>query len=145
MNVPFKRFLNMTTQPKIDEAIGIAESLLVYNSKMLVEISKKNDFKYESGSGLEVSLSLYASRPLVQVFTYKPKWIFSKAIGYSDGVAVYVNIRKLPSMSVGDVASNLLHEYAHHAGFGHGNNYKTKEKTLYSVPYFISENIQKWI
>jgi urease accessory protein UreE len=139
------RFYNMTTQQKISDAIVIAEKLLEYNSAMLIEISKKDDFKYNSGKGVEVALALHAERSLVKVFTYKPKWVFSKAIGYSDGKAIYVNLRKLPEMSVIDVASNLLHEMAHHAGFNHSNNYKTQDKVLYSVPYYLSENISKWM
>jgi hypothetical protein len=140
-----KRFDNTTAQQKISDAILIAESLLTYNSKMLIEISKKDDFKYSSGKGVEVALALYAERSLVKVFTYKPKWVFSKAIGYSDGKAIYVNIRKLPERSVVDVAANLLHEYAHHCGFGHDNNFKTQEKVLFSVPYYLSENIENWL
>lgn len=57
-----KRFYKMTTQQKISDAILIAEKLLEYNSKMLIEISKKDDFKYESGKGVEVALALYAER-----------------------------------------------------------------------------------
>ena len=139
------RFSNMTTQQKISDAIKIAEKLLEYNSKMLIEISKKDDFEFNSGKGVEVALALHAERSLVKVFTYKPKLPWSKAIGYSDGKAIYVNIRKLPDMSVVDVASNLIHEYAHYCGFSHGNNYKTQDKVLYSVPYYLSENIKNWL
>lgn len=140
-----KRFQNQTNQSKISDAIVIAESLLVYNSKMLVDVSKKNDFKFESGKGVEVSLALYASQSIVNVYTYKPFNRWTSAIGYSDGKDIFVNIRKLPERSVLDVAANLLHEFAHHAGFKHGNNFKTQEKVDFSVPYYLSENILKWI
>lgn len=139
------RFSNMTTQQKISDAIKIAESLLAYNSKMLIEISKKDDFKYNSGKGVEVALELHTERSLVKVFTYKSKLPWSKAIGYSDGKAIYVNIRKLPEMSVVDVASNLCHEYAHYCGFSHGNNFPSEEKNRSSVPYFISNGVSRWI
>ena len=140
-----KRFQNQTNQQKISDAIKIAESLLAHYSKMLIEISNKNDFKYNSGKGVEVALALHAERSLVKVFTYKSKLPWSKSIGYSDGKAIYVNIRKLPEMSVVDVAANLLHEYSHAAGFHHSSNYKTAEKCKYSVPYYISENIKRWL
>jgi hypothetical protein len=140
-----KRFENRTNQSKINAAIEIAEKLLNIDSKMLGEIAFKNDFKYNSGVGFVVANALIKERPLIPVFTYKSFNPWSAAIGYFDGKAIYVNIRKLPSMDAIDVAKNLCHEYSHYCGFGHGNNYKTKEKTLYSVPYFISENLQKWI
>jgi hypothetical protein len=140
-----KRFINMTFHATIDEAIKIAESLLSYNSKMLLEISKKNDFKYDSGNGVEVALSLHTERAPVSVFTYKTFNPWSSVIGYSDAKSIFINVRKLPSMGVVDVASNLLHEYSHHAGFSHGSNYKTQDKELYSVPYYLSENILKWL
>lgn len=140
-----KRFQNMTTSTKIDAAIEIAERLLSVGSKMLTEISTKNDFKYNSGTGLDIAVDLRITREPVKVFTYKSFNPWSAAIGYFDGKAIHINIRKLPNMDAIDVARNLCHEYSHYCGFGHGNNYKTKEKTLYSVPYFISENLQKWI
>lgn len=140
-----KRFYNMTTQQKISDAILIAEKLLGYNSKMLIEISKKDDFKYNSGKGVEVALTLHSERSLVKVYTYKPFNPWTSAIGYSDGKAIYVNIRKLPNMSVIDVASNLTHEYSHYCGFSHSSNYKTQDKVLFSVPYYLSENIRRWL
>lgn len=140
-----KRFTNMTTQQKISDAILIAEKLLEYNSKMLIEISKKNDFKYNSGKGVEVALALHSERSLVKVYTYKPFNPWTSAIGYSDGKNVYVNVRKLPGLSLVDLVGNICHEYCHVSGFAHGSNYKTKEKCLFSVPYFVSENISKWI
>jgi len=139
------RFYNMTTQQKISDAIKIAEGLLAYNSKMLIEISKKDDFKFNSGKGSEVALALHTERSLVKVFTYKPFYRWSAAIGYFDGESIHVNIRKLPAMDAVDVASNLLHEYSHMAGFSHGNNYPSEYKNNFSVPYFISSNFLKWI
>jgi hypothetical protein len=135
----------MTTQAKISEAILIAEKLLDVNSPMMNEIRLKNDFKYNSGKGVDIFLNLLKERPLVKVFTYKPWYAYSKAIGYSDGVSIHINIRKLPSMDVLDVVGNLVHEYCHVASYNHANNYKTEEKVKFSVPYFCSENIKRWI
>jgi hypothetical protein len=140
-----KRFQNLTNQQKISDAILIAENLLSFKSNMMTEIKLKNDFKYGSGTGENVFQELYKDHPIVNIYTYRSFNPWSAAIGYSDGKAIYTNVRKLPSMSVVDVVGNILHEYAHYCGFSHGNNYKTEEKCLYSVPYYLSENIEKWI
>ena len=139
------RFENMTTQSKISAAIEIADRLLNTNSKMLEEIAFKNDFKYNSGLGVKVANALYGVRPAIKVFTYKPFYRWSAAIGYFDGESIHVNIRKLPDMSVVDVAANLLHEYAHYCGFSHGNNFPSEEKNRSSVPYFISNGVSRWL
>jgi hypothetical protein len=138
-----KRFTNTTTQAKIYEAVLIAEKLLDASSPMMYEIRLKNDFKYDSGKGADIFLNLLKERPLIKVFTYKPWNRFSKAIGYSDGVSIHINIRKLPSMDVLDVVGNLVHEMCHVAGYSHGNNFKTEEKCISSVPYWCSTWIEK--
>ena len=139
------RFKNCTLDPKIAEAIKTAELLLTDISPMINDIRYKNDFKFNSGSGAQVAANLLLMQAPVKVFTYKPFNPWSSAIGYFDGESIHVNLRRLPSMSKVDVTANLLHEYAHYCGLTHGNNYKTQEKCLYSVPYYISENISSWI
>lgn len=141
------KFDNRSNDPKIKEAILKATELLWnISSPMIESISKKNDWKYNSGTGEEIAvkLALLFCKPL-PVFTYRPKNPFTRAVGYYDGKAMHINIKKLAYMEHKDIVANLLHEYAHHCGYGHGNNYKTQEKCLYSVPYFISENVGKWL
>jgi hypothetical protein len=140
-----KRFDNKTLNKEIDAAINIAESLLLHNSKMMVDILSKDDFKYNSGLGIEVHGKIINCKKVAPVFLYKPFNIFSKAVGYSNGKEVYLNSRKLQYFKPEDVIGLLIHEYSHIAGMGHGNNYKTQEKCLYSVPYYLSENIGKWL
>lgn len=139
------RFDNRTIDAKIDIACFEASKLLTAMSKMMLEIEDKNDFKYESGKGQEVYKNLLITRQPIKVFTYRPFNPWTSAIGYFDGESIHINIRKLPLMSIVDITANLLHEYAHYCGYSHGNNYKTKEKCLYSVPYWISENIGRWL
>ena len=139
------RFKNNTLNKEISLAIKIAESLLNPNSPMIKELLKKDDFKFNSGSGSEVVLRLLAQREVINVFTYRSKLPWSKALGYFDGKAIYINVRKLPGLDLIELASLILHEYAHYCGMNHGNNFKTQEKALFSVPYFISENVHRWI
>jgi hypothetical protein len=140
-----KRFKNQTIEGKITEAISIAESLLEPTSLMIKEISQKTDFRFNSGSGSDVVMRLVYPKELIPIFTYRPFNIFTRAVGYFDGQAIHVNIRKLPVMSVIEVAANCLHEYSHYCGFIHGSNWYSEEKGRYSVPYFISNNIKRWL
>ena len=140
-----KRFENKTLDKNINAVIIKANELLVNNSPMMLEILHKNDFKYESGSGEEVFEKILNCKKVAPIFFYKPKNPFTRAMGYSDGKAIYLNSRKFKDFSFNDLVGLLCHEYLHMVGFSHGNNYKTEEKCLYSVNYFVSENIGKWI
>lgn len=139
------RFQNNVIDKNVTQAIIAAENLFSPLSPMMQAIQKKNDFKFNSGSGEEIFQKIMNHRQSLPVFTYRPKWRFSKAIGYYDGRAMHINLYKLPGMSHADIVANLCHEKLHHIGFSHGNNWKTEEKCLFSVPYFASENITKWL
>jgi hypothetical protein len=138
------RFKNLTYKGAVDAAIADATRLLKFDSKMLNDIFNKRDFKYDSGPSHLIANSLELIREPIDIYTYRP-WYPSRAIGYFDGEAIHLNLRKLPALTHVDLVGNLLHEYAHYCGFHHGNNYKTEEKCLYSVPYFISENVGQWL
>lgn len=140
-----KRFYCNVIDSKINEACKIAEKLLTPNSNMLLDLLAKNDWKYNSGSGEEVYQKIVNCKRTASVFTYKSKWPWSAALAYSDGLNIYFNTRKLGVMDVQDIVATLCHEYAHVAGFSHGNNYPSDDKNKFSVPYHISSNIGKWL
>lgn len=138
------RFRNCVIDKDIAKAIIEANALLSEKSPMIEQIKLKNDFKYNSGTGEEVAKKLLEKTEPVSVFIYRPWNKWTSALGYFDGKSIYVNVRKLP-MNHFDLVGLLLHEYSHYAGFNHANNYKTNEKVMFSVPYFISENVRDWI
>lgn len=141
------RFFNMTASKEVNDAVKLAGMQLLPYTKLFEAVSNKDDWKYDNiqnGSQVSWSLCVTERKPL-PVFTYKPFNPFTKAVGYFDGKAIHINSRKLPFMTTVEIASNLIHEYAHYCGFTHGSNYKTKEKCLYSVPYFLSENLSRWL
>lgn len=140
-----KRFIDKTNTVAVTSAIYYAERLLTAGSPMMLELEAKNDWKYNSGTGKEVVEKLLWCTKVPEVRLYKPWNHWSKVIGYTDGKNIYINARKLPSMSYQDVVGNLCHEFSHLAGLSHGNNYKTEDKVRFSVPYFISENISRWL
>lgn len=144
------RFNNKTNNSDIATAITLAEKLLSEDSKMMQEIRHKNDFKFNSGSGEEVFNTLKTPPPWpIPIYTYRPKNPFTKAIAYRDSFGIHFNVYKIKKLETVSMTGTLLHELSHDEGFNHGTgwfaNYKTKEKCLYSVPYFISENISKWL
>lgn len=139
------RFLNLSGKKEIELACTVATGLLHPSSSMMKDLIQKNDWKYNSGSGADVVSKLVAPRPAIEVYTYRPKNPWTSALGYFDGKAIHVNIRKLPYLSAIELIGLKLHEYSHYCGLTHGNNYKTQEKCLHSVPYFISENVSRWL
>lgn len=139
------RFINETGRFEIDRAILKAETLLDPASPLLLALSRKSDWRFNTGSGFGVWSAFHSCDKIIPVRTYRPWNPWTKAIGYFDGKAIYINAKKLPKMTHMDLVANLCHEYAHAAGFSHGDNYKTEEKCRYSVPYFISETIERWI
>lgn len=139
-----KRFQNSTVGvPKLIEAIRLAEDDLVEHSDLMLLVADKKDWRYNAGTGAKVWLQLTQERPLVSVYVKKgnPK---SAAIGsYSDGVITLYE-HYVERATLEELRASLRHEYAHYAGFNHfsswgTSNYKTKDKCLYSVPYWLSE------
>jgi hypothetical protein len=143
MRHPLARFINMTHDKDVALAITHAELLLTEYSDMIFDVSQKNDFKYDSGLGMHVAQVLLLKRDIIPVFHYKPMNPFSRVIGYFQDGKQYINKRK--KLSHPALVGNLIHEYSHYCGFKHGNNTRTAEKCLYSVPYYLSDNIEKWM
>lgn len=139
------KFKNCIVGYGIDKAIKIAESLFHPDSKMMTIIKYKDDFKYNSGKGIEIYNKIVSQNVELPVFTYKPKWPWSKAVGYYDGKSVYINQYVIQNLSQNEIVALLCHEAMHAHQFTHGNNYKTRDKVLHSVPYFVSENIEEFL
>jgi predicted metallopeptidase len=138
------KFDNRTTNLDLNGLIYKASALLEMDSVMMADIRCKNDWKFESGSGLEVSLKIYKCDKVAPIFFYKPKWRFSKAMGYSDGKAIHLNSYKFDSFSDADIIGLLCHEWLHFL-FSHGSNYPSELKNKHSVNYFVSSNISRWL
>lgn len=138
------RYHNMTTDDSVKRALLQATLLLNDGSVMMQDLVKKADWKYGVLGPGDVYRKLFVEEHTpVAVRYYKPWNPFTKAVGYYQNNVLNINSRvKWDHTSL---VGLMLHEYAHHAGFHHGNNYKTQDKCLYSVPYYLSENAGKWI
>lgn len=139
------RFQNKTLSSKVSDAISICTFLLSPKSKMITDLSYKTDWKYNTPEN--VVDELLKVRPRVDVYFYKSLNPFTRAVGYYQSGKIHLNTRKVSSESfeMSDLVGLLLHEYAHYCGFTHGNNYKTQDKVMHSVPYYLSENIKNWL
>jgi hypothetical protein len=138
------RFLNCVLGKNVAHAIKQVESMLEPGSTMVKHLQSKNDWRFKSGTSGEVISRLLEDREPISVFTYRPWNPFSKAIGYFDGKSIYLNVRIVDNFDFNLVCGLLLHEFSHYCGFTHGNNFKTNEKMLYSVPYYLSTNVEKF-
>lgn len=141
------RFRNMTLEARISYAIFTAEKLLDPTSELIKAVWHKDDWQYDTvANGYLVSLRLVKVREPIQVFFYTPWNPFTRAIGYFNGEnEIHLNKLRFPKLTQNELIGLLLHEYSHYCGFTHGNNYKTEDKCLYSVPYYLSENVTKWM
>ena len=139
------RFKNCIISNEVNHAIKQVEKLLTVESSMIKELQSKNDWRFNSGTSGEVIVKLLEQREPISIFTYRPWNPFTKAVGYFDGKAIHISVKALESFDFEKLCGLLLHEYAHYCGFNHANNFKNEEKCKYSVPYFLSSNITKWI
>jgi hypothetical protein len=147
-------FINKTGSPKIDLAIKFVTEMLVEEFEdrtsfinFYQNIKVKKDFTFTKDEGTKVAEVLKAEANQafqtddIEVRPYRTKWPWSSVIGYSDGENVYINMRKINSLSISDYVGNLVHEFCHHAGYGHGDNNisRNTERKLKSVPYYCGE------
>ena len=141
-------FRNCVISKEVPRAINDATSLLFAYSPMIRELKElKNHFKYDTPENfVEMLLS---TKKIINVYTYRPKNPWSKVIGYYSEGKIHLNLKKLPTMDHYELVGFLLHEYAHYSGLNHGTgftrNYVTDDKLIYSVPYYLSQNVKRWI
>jgi hypothetical protein len=146
------KIINCSLIPDLTLAAEKACALLKPDSKMIAELGMKDDWEYNSGVGVYVGVKM-AQKPdePLRLLSYRPKNPLSNTIGYRRAGTdmAFINLYRLKTLSFKDLVAWTLHEYSHYRGFLHGTgwfaNYKTKHKCQYSVPYYISENIGRWL
>lgn len=148
------RFINNTNIELISNAAKKADALLDPFSGLVNDLRLKNDWKYDSGAGIRVALAMSSPAIKLNIFTYRPMNPFTSSVAHCDWNGIHFNIYKVNKLSEAFAVGILLHEAAHDRGFHHIDpgwwgkrraNYQTEEKNLYSVPYYLSENVSKWL
>jgi hypothetical protein len=134
------KLLNCTNHMAINIAVAIANGELKSSSPLMVAISKKHDWKYVEWptSGFDVVNQLLSGPKQVNVFLYRPLNPWSSARAKFQNGAIHLNVHYVnkKTTTIQKLIGSLVHEYCHAAGFGHGNNYRTKNKERYSVPFW---------
>jgi hypothetical protein len=124
--------------PEKLEALKLLRELkpFTYTTQSCIEVANKvEDFIL---NGYTVLLGQKIFYGVINIKGYKTFNPWSSVIGYSDprNNTIYVNLRKINSLSVEEYAGHILHECCHKIDYGHGNNYPSKKKN-FSVPYFL--------
>lgn len=136
-------------------AILDADEILMPYSPMIAEVALKKDWQYDvlSGEYVAVTLTQMPKTP-VSVEIYYPRYKFSAQTCAWDGKRIGINGYWLQSADHLELVGGIAHEWCHKQGFHHIDkgwwgarraNFWTKNKSLYSVPYYISDNIGRWI
>lgn len=149
-----KRFENDTKLKSVDDAIFKVTSILQRDSAFRNYVETKNDWQYNSGNGKEVWIKLfYQNKPII-IELYTPKIKSTNAIANFNGEAIQLNSYVAPLALINSLCGSIIHEYSHAQGFHHQDkgiwgyvrrNYWTKNKSDFSVPYHLSDNIGKWL
>lgn len=144
------RFSNETGFLKVSMAAAVVSELLTEKSPLIQEVKFKK-FKYGSGTGYSVAENLLSLSGLVDIKLYYPRYKNSNAIGHFSEGNIFLNAYRAEGLMMNDLIGFILHELAHKLGYHHKswiwflNNRKTKDKCEFSVPYFLSENVERWV
>lgn len=143
------KFKQNAISEKLKFCIKLADEKLSPGSKMMNYISIKNDWKYDSGSGEDVVKALLKPKAPICVYVVKPKRK-TKAVAYYQNGDIYLYSTYLETAPLESIVATLVHEYSHYCGFHHNSrfwtsNFKTQHKVDFSVPYHLSDGIEKGI
>lgn len=147
-------FINKTNHEIVKLSVDKCNEL-IKDPKFLASIIRKDSF-YMSNATAETiaflikqfSNGIYGS---IEVYTYYPKWRWSKALGYfnpNKPSHIYLNAYKL-NRSLASVCASLTHEMVHYLdhksdfSFGHGNNNPNGKSN--TAPYWIDNLTEKMI
>lgn len=148
------RFINNISDKRIVKAINDAERLLEYDSLMLDYVRSKNDWRYDITSGEDAADILNLVESPAPVMIYYPNYKNSKQTAAWNGERIGINGYWFTNAKHSSLVGALIHEYCHKKNFHHQDkgllgyvrrNYWTKEKSLYSLPYHLSDNIVRWL
>lgn len=136
-------------------AIDEVNRLLEPSSKMILYAADKQDWKYDIRSGVELAFALVQmpKRP-IPIEMYYPKYKGSAQTAAWDGTRIGLSAYYLQRATEKDLIASIVHEWCHAVGLHHQDkgwygriraNYWSLNKSKYSAPYHLSDNIGLWI
>lgn len=148
------RFINNIADKRIVQAVKDAERLLESSSHMIEYIRNKNDWKYDITSGEEAARLLTMPTTPAPVLIYYPNYKNSAQTTAWNGERIGINGYWFSGAYYPHLVGGLIHEWCHKMKFHHQDkgilgyirrNYPSLEKSKYSLPYHLSDNIEKWL
>lgn len=149
------RFVNHTSFELVDDAINKVDELLAHGSKLhTLMLNRQEAFQYglHKKSLEQVFNLLLTTNNRVEIHLYIPTKKTSE-IGGWDGKKIRLNVHYITQciedgeQGLMNLVGTILHEWSHACGMNHGTgwfrNFRTKHKSRYSVPYYISDNTRE--
>lgn len=144
-----------TAKVAVETALAEVNRLLMPKSPMIAYVAQKSDWRFDIESGIKAAFTLVQ----VPSNTVPVEIIFPKNRGTAmtmnwSGSAIQINGYWIVNASHSAIVGGVIHEWCHALGFHHQEkgmlgyirrNYWNKNKSLYSLPYHLSDNIKKWV
>lgn len=138
---------------KVQLAIATADRLLDHGSEMLMYTRGKTDWQYDVDfRTVAIKLATMPKKP-IPIELYYPNKNSAQTASW-DGKTISISAYYHMRAENLDMVGSLVHEWCHAVGFHHQDkgwwgsvrrNYWSLNKSKYSVPYHLSDNIGLWI
>lgn len=134
----------LTSSKSWMNGLGDVAECVKNNDAFLKEVGSFKKYDLTTKTPSQVEQMVRSSSLSIELTTYTPWNMFSKAISYRNtgSNVVYFNTRKNPR-PIPEMVNTLIHEWLHVVGFDHGNNYAAgKENT---VNYAVGSMAEKYV
>jgi hypothetical protein len=124
--------------------VGAVTNCVIGLEAFQKEIKAVGSFTFTTHNGDQVAQNLNKAAAVFS--TYRSANPLSKATSYTVKNEVYFNLRKNPR-TLSSMVNTGVHEAAHVAGYGHGDNdiSKDTERKARSVPYLLGDMAEKYV
>lgn len=139
----------------IANVIDIANELLKPKSRMIAYVAEKKDWQYDIRSGVELAFALVQMpKQPIPVELYYPKYKGSAQTAAWDGKRIGLSAYYVSRAAEADLVASVIHEWCHAVGLHHQDkgwlgkmrrNYWSENKSKYSAPYHLSDNVRLWL
>jgi hypothetical protein len=137
-------YKNLTNDVSFDRVIDSTKAFFESIDSFQALKDKKYTFTQDNFERIKNSVEFFkAQKRIIEIRSYTTWKPWSRVIGYTNGINIFVNSRKSTSLEPWEWVGNCAHETMHIIGYGHGSNRVTPPK-LDSVPYFWGNYASEW-